>query len=299
MQLFTSMAVETVSCEVTTSSNPQSKAETHDFAVDSVLYAGGPVWTLDWCPLATTEDGTSGPLHTVETLALSTHPKRQRRNPIGLQHTGPGALQLWAVPSSVGNNLVPSGLPRLLALLWHEGNLAWDVQWCPSPSAFIQPSSNTVGQDYGDQSSDMTTAVPLQGLLAAVLGSGDVMIWAVPTVQYLLDIGPWEQQQDRQQQQQPMSALSLQLQPIMQLCCSAVGGSLASCCAWLPAPPHDQMLVGHWDGNVSIWKLQTSAGDGTAQHTMPRLYDQVTFPASPHCPGHPAAAHLRCTPVHC
>jgi hypothetical protein len=46
----------------------------------------------------------------------------------------------------------------------------------------------------------------------------------------------------------------------MQLPCSAVGGSMASCCSWLPAAPHDQLLVGCWDGNVAIWQLPTTAG---------------------------------------
>ncbi|KAF6259526.1 WD40-repeat-containing domain protein [Scenedesmus sp. NREL 46B-D3] len=50
----------------------------------------------------------------------------------------------------------------------------------------------------------------------------------------------------------------------MQMPCSAIGGSMASCCSWLPAAPHDQLLVGCWDGNVAIWQLPTTAG-GSAQ----------------------------------
>lgn len=289
LAVFNSLAVETVACEVAKG----EKAETHNFAVDSVLYAGAPVWTLDWCPLAAAEDAAAGPLNTVETLAVSTHPKGQRRNPIGLQHTGPGAVQLWAIPSSVGNPTIASGLPQVLALLWHEGRLAWDVQWCPQPSAFITVDSNTVGskQSNGSQSS----RIPLQGLLAAVLGNGDVVIWAVPTIQYLLDLAsPQTQQQpaaegeakqqqqqgDQQQQQQQAStafsgALSLKLQPVMQLSSSDVCGSLASCCSWLPAAPWDQMLVGHWDGNVSIWRLPTAAGELVVSWTAWSVYSSL------------------------
>jgi general transcription factor 3C polypeptide 2 len=108
-----------------------------------------------------------------------------------------------------------------------------------------------------------------------VLGNGDVLLWAVPTIQYLLDLAGssieesdaamQEQNPDgaaaqgtEQQQQQQHGALSLQLKPLMVLAASAVGGSLASCCRWLPAAPHDQMLVGFWDGQVAIWRLSPS-----------------------------------------
>jgi hypothetical protein len=92
----------------------------------------------------------------------------------------------------------------------------------------------------------------------------------VPTNAYLLEVAeeagvgaastPQQQQQQQQDVEQPVQPLSLQLSPLMQLPCSAVGGSMASCCSWLPAAPYDQLLVGCWDGNVAIWQLPTTAG---------------------------------------
>jgi hypothetical protein len=270
MPLFSALTVESASCEVT--ADPAEPPQQYTFNVDTVLYAGGPVWSTAWCPLHNSEDATAGPLQTVETLAVSTHPRTQRRNPIGMQHTGPGLVQLWGVPSSAESQLLPGGLPQLLALLWHDGRVCWDLAWCPDPSAFIPPSSNSTGSSSSSSTGGMPAAqqaVPLQGLLAAVLGNGDVIVWAVPTIAYLLEVAEEagvsaasapQQQQQQQDLQQPVQPLSLQLTPLMQLPCSAVGGSMASCCSWLPATPHDQLLVGCWDGNVAIWQLPTTAG---------------------------------------
>src|SRR5689334_17333582 len=60
-----------------------------NFAVDSVLFAGGPVWALDWCPAPTPGDAAAGPLQTVETLAVAAHPKSNRRNPTNVAQQGP------------------------------------------------------------------------------------------------------------------------------------------------------------------------------------------------------------------
>jgi general transcription factor 3C polypeptide 2 len=159
------------------------------------------------------------------------------------------------VPSSAESSQIPGGLPQLLALLWHDGRLAWDVQWCPNPSHFIQPASNSTGA-----SSSSSSTVPLQGLLAAALGNGDVVVWGVPTIQCLLDLASQQQQPDaQQQQQQTLQALSLRLPFVWQMPSAAVGGSLASCCSWLPTAPHDKLLVGCYDGNVVIWQLSLGA----------------------------------------
>jgi hypothetical protein len=166
-------------------------------------------------------------------------------------------LQLWGVPSSSGSQQLPGGLPKLLALLWHEGKLAWDVKWCPNPSPYITTSSNNTGA-----SSSSNNTVPLQGLLAAALASGDVVVWGVPTIQYLLDCAqqqPQQLPQQDQQQDQPTQALSLRMPYVWHMPCAAVGGSLSSCCSWLPFYPHNKVLVGCWDGNVVIWQLSLGA----------------------------------------
>jgi hypothetical protein len=172
----------------------------------------------------------------------------------------PACLQVWGVPSSNASKVLPGGLPKLLALLWHEGRLAWDIKWCPDPSPYISTSSNSTGSS--------SSQVPLQGLLAACLANGDVVVWAVPTIQHLLDCAEQHQQHQQQvqeQEQQQEQVLSLQLPYVWQMASAAVGGSLCSCCSWLPSYPHNKLLVGCWDGNVVVWQLSVGAqGEGAA-----------------------------------
>jgi len=294
MDLFASLGVDLCTCPVSRPDpGTQQQATTADapaaaeatFAVDCVLFAGGPVWAVDWCPLPAPADA-AGPLQTVETLAVATHPRSARRNPVNVAQQGPGVVQLWGVPSSTESVQIPGGLPKLLALLWHEGRLAWDVKWCPDPSPFIHVSSSDAGISSSSSGND---PLPLQGLLAAALGNGDVVVWGVPTTQCLLDLAQQEQQQqvtggaaDR--------ALSLWLPFTWQMPAAAVGGSLCSCCSWLPSAPHDKLLVGCWDGNVVIWQLSLGPqgalrrGAGTSERLKPQqLTAQMVWQNSKGC----------------
>jgi hypothetical protein len=99
VDLFTSLGVDWGSCPVDPQDLPSS-ADTDGaaaealFPLDSVLFAGGPVWALDWCPAPTASDAAAGPLQTLETLAVAAHPKDARRNPINVAQQGPGAVQV-------------------------------------------------------------------------------------------------------------------------------------------------------------------------------------------------------------
>lgn len=243
--------------------------------LDAVAAAGGPVWALAWCPLPPHDQVPHQGAKAVETLAVAAHPAVQRRNALGMRVSGPGAVQLWGVPASSAATLLPGGLPVPLALLWHEGRVTWDVAWCPDAAGFVHvsPASATLG--------DATTCggVPLQGLLAAVLGSGDVVVWAAPTVGCLLSLVTGTAQQAAHsdpacaaQAEEPRSSaqqalrqpISLRLPPFMTLAASATGGAPATRCAWHPRAPHDQLLVGACDGGVAIWALPTNS-EGTPQ----------------------------------
>ena len=60
-----------------------------------------------------------------------------------------------------------------------------------------------------------------------------------------------------------------------------VGGSAASTLEWLPRPPHDLLLVGHWDGTTALWRLAPAA-------TARRERYHVLVPPSTSC-------HLKCS----
>jgi hypothetical protein len=124
MSLFNSLGVELCSCPVsdpsaheaaegTDSQQAAAGATEATFAVDSVLFAGGPVWALDWCPDPTTEDATAGPLQSIETLAVATHPRGARRNSINVAQQGPGVLQVRRTGDASSGAGIPAALETL------------------------------------------------------------------------------------------------------------------------------------------------------------------------------------------
>lgn len=57
---------------------------------DALLFAGGPVWAMEWCP---TPDGVPA----TQYLALSCHRGMDERHHVNKTYTGPGLVQLWDV----------------------------------------------------------------------------------------------------------------------------------------------------------------------------------------------------------
>ena len=140
---------------------PPPATEEHH-AVDCTFYAGGAVWSMDWCPYCPTAYSHDAPnpqpqpsqkthpepgAH--DLLAVSAHHKNHSRNKAGKTLTGTGAIQLWSVPISTSSSSNSSSmdnqapLPKLQALLLHEGKLAWDIKWCPNPSYYLTGNSSS------------------------------------------------------------------------------------------------------------------------------------------------------------
>lgn len=62
----------------------------------------------------------------------------------------------------------------------------------------------------------------------------------------------------------------------MTLPAARVGGSLPATLEWLPRPPHDSLLAGHWDGTVSMWRLAPRAGaEPSRRAAVDTLADQL------------------------
>ena len=102
------------------------------------------------------------------------------------------------------------------------------------------------------------------GWLAVALGSGDVLVAPVPHPAAVLEQQQQEQQQRQQVDspggQQQHSIPTVRLAAAVTLASARVGGSLAATLDWLPRPPHDLLLVGHWDGTTALWRLAPSEG---------------------------------------
>ncbi|KAL6614133.1 hypothetical protein ACP70R_036403 [Stipagrostis hirtigluma subsp. patula] len=61
---------------------------------DFILFAGGNVWTLDWCPRLCNKPGSS---INCEYLAVSAHPPGSSYHKLGMPLTGRGIIQVWCL----------------------------------------------------------------------------------------------------------------------------------------------------------------------------------------------------------
>ncbi|EFN53310.1 hypothetical protein CHLNCDRAFT_136985 [Chlorella variabilis] len=252
-----------------------SKAE----ARDVLLHAGGPVWGLDWCPASGGGgSGGEGPAASVRGcnyLAVSCHPLGAQHNVIGALVQAPACIQVWEVshpeqeaapqppqqrqqqqqqqqqaqppPQQPQQPQRPAGpqLPRLALALAHGGGLCWHCQWCPDPGLADSPTDG--GGDVLPRQAAGCAAV--LGLVAAALGDGSVKVWPVPHPQAVQQLRPAAT---------PAPAadpLVVSLPPVAACSSAALGGSLPCVVEWLPAPPHDLLAVGCWDGSLALFKL--------------------------------------------
>jgi hypothetical protein len=236
---FTAIAVERCTCDLPTAlaagpgspppRQPRQAApppRRGEFVTDGLLFAGAPVWALDWCPWPAARSAP-GPLEAVELLAVATHPKGIPRSRLGAAQRGPGSFQLWAVPhgapaaggggssrgrgaaeaddAEAGAAAAAAALPRCVAIVQHGGRLAWDLKWCPDPSAMLAGGAAALASPAAPAAAGEASggggggggdgAVPLQGVLAAVLGDGSVAVYAVPSVAALEALGRGAAQQ--------------------------------------------------------------------------------------------------------
>ncbi|KAL3157576.1 hypothetical protein ABBQ32_012027 [Trebouxia sp. C0010 RCD-2024] len=229
---------------------PNKKPKTR--CEDLLCYAGGAVWSLDWCP------GSEGTDDIVQHFAVGVHPSGRTKTVIGEAVFGSALVQIWSAPSETSSNSMSTStaLPEMQLGLWHQGGLTWDCKWCPCNTATQTNSSSSM---------------PRLGLLALVLGSGELQVLAVPqpaAAQQALLPG------DEQVGPDPFL---VDLPPVAWLQPQAFGNSLPSVVEWLPVPPHDLLLVGFWDGSVAVVRLQP--GTAPTPATPVALQGQGQAPA--------------------
>lgn len=108
--------------------------------VDVLLHAGGLIWACDFCPRPS---GSAA-----ELLAASVHPADVSRHKVGQTVHGLGAVQIWQVPhASPEAPSAPSAAPPHLAMcIVHDGQVTWDVKWCPDPR-LVYASTLTASED--------------------------------------------------------------------------------------------------------------------------------------------------------
>ncbi|KAF6166036.1 hypothetical protein GIB67_012933 [Kingdonia uniflora] len=77
------------------------------YSKDVVLYAGGPVWALDWCP---SSHQNSDHQFNCQFLAVAAHPPNSSYHKIGAPVNGIGVVQIWCL---LNMNLTEEKLPPL------------------------------------------------------------------------------------------------------------------------------------------------------------------------------------------
>lgn len=177
---------------------------------DAAAFAGGVVWCAAFAPSPSQPSPPIlSPQTHIEYVAVGVHNKNRPRNRAGAPLPGPGAIQLWGIPHSDAAPGYDEGLPICRFLLSHGGSVTWDLSWCPVPLEFLGTSTSErtattpaavqgAGSDVevavlnSDESTPQaqagpsgslpanSKAVPLLGLLAAVLGDGTVELFSVP-----------------------------------------------------------------------------------------------------------------------
>nr|XP_043610155.1 uncharacterized protein LOC122581903 [Erigeron canadensis] len=101
---FSSAAVPKDMSDGNRMSSPLSK--------DFVMYVGGHVWALDWCPRAHPSSNSDT---NVEFIAVSAHPPNSAYHKIGAPLTGRGLIQIWCI-LNIGvkdQDVIPSGKGKL------------------------------------------------------------------------------------------------------------------------------------------------------------------------------------------
>ncbi len=231
---------------------------------DLVLHAGGPVWALDWCPAALpvpggsdgdgARNGANGTAPAqLRYLAVGCHPADAALHRLGAPVEGPGVLQVWEVAGEGAGAAPPP--PRLALALAHAGGVAWHARWCPAADLADAPAAAPAARG-GRGAAAEPPPPPRLGLLAAALGDGAVRVYAVPQPRALAAAAGVAAAGAA-----PPPPLLLHLAPVAALGVARLGlGALPSLVDWLPAAPHDLLLVGCWDGSVAVARLAPSAG---------------------------------------
>ncbi|XP_073348340.1 general transcription factor 3C polypeptide 2 [Pagrus major] len=205
---------------------------------DMVLYAGGPVWALEWCP---TPDGAPASQY----IALACHRGMDDQHYVNKTYSGPGLVQLWDI-SKLEYNSRPDSQPALAYGLAQDKGFIWHLKWCPAGG--WEPPSCGRKEPF----------LPRLGLLAVATSNSVVTIYSLPHPDALLSNN---KQDNSAGQQLPIyqaaGVLTLKLGAFKAPRHEKSGQVLSM--DWLPAKPHDIMAIGFYDGVVGLWDLSSKS----------------------------------------
>ncbi|XP_071323756.1 general transcription factor 3C polypeptide 2 isoform X2 [Trachinotus anak] len=215
-------------------------APAHPECWDMVLYAGGPVWAMEWCP---TPEGAPA----TQYIAVACHRGMDDHHYVNKTYSGPGLVQLWDVGKLEYNNR-PDSQPVLAYGLAQDKGFIWQLKWCPA-GGWELPSCGR-----------KAPFLPRLGLLAVATSTGVVTIYSLPhpdalhSNNRLPDSGKASQQLPIYQAK---GVLTLKLGAFKASHQEQSGQVLSM--DWLPEKPHNIMAIGFYDGIVGFWDLSAKS----------------------------------------
>ncbi|XP_068433274.1 general transcription factor 3C polypeptide 2 [Clinocottus analis] len=205
---------------------------------DMLLFAGGPVWALEWCP---TPDGAPA----CQYVALACHGGMEDRHCVNKTHSGAGLVQLWDLGPLQYNSRPPSQ-PALAYGLAQDKGFVWHVKWCPAGGWELPSCGRT------------DPFLPRLGLLAVATSTGVVTIYSLPHPDAL--------HSSKGQTGKDITQLPIyQAEGVVTLKLGALKAprhdksGQVLCMDWLPEKPHNIMAIGFYDGVVGLWDLSTKS----------------------------------------
>ncbi|XP_034756650.1 general transcription factor 3C polypeptide 2 [Etheostoma cragini] len=207
---------------------------------DMLLYAGGPVWAMEWCP---TPDGAPA----TQYLALGCHRGMDDQHYVNKMYSGPGLIQLWDL-GMLEYNSRPDSQPAFAYGLAQDKGFIWQLKWCPA-GGWELPSCGR-----------KAPFLPRVGLLAVATSTGVVTIYSLPHPD-ALHSNRKQAHSGKASEQLPIyqarGVLTLKLGSFKAPRHQRSGQVLSM--DWLPQKPHNIMAIGFYDGVVGLWDLSTKS----------------------------------------
>ncbi|XP_054910303.1 general transcription factor 3C polypeptide 2 isoform X2 [Poeciliopsis prolifica] len=207
---------------------------------DMFLFAGGPVWALEWCP---TPDGAPASQY----IALACHRGMDDLHYVNQTYSEPGLVQLWDC-GKLEYNKRPDSQPSLVYGLAQDKGFIWQLKWCPAGGWELPDSVRKA------------PFLPRLGLLAVATSSSVVTIYSLPHPDALLSntkLTHSERNNEKPPIYKVRGVITLKLGCIKSLREGKSGQVLSM--DWLPQKPHNIMAVGFYDGVVGLWDLCTKS----------------------------------------
>ncbi|CAJ1077908.1 general transcription factor 3C polypeptide 2 [Xyrichtys novacula] len=208
---------------------------------DMVLFTGGPVWTIEWCP---TPDGAP----VSQYIALACHREMDEKHHVNKIYSGHGLVQLWEI-GKLDISSRPDFTPALSYGLAQDKGFIWKLKWCPA-GGWEPPNC--------DKEAPL---LPRLGLLAVATSTSVVTIYSLPHPEALLS-NKKPTHSGKHNQQMPIyqaeGVLTLKLGSFKAPRQEQSGQVLSM--DWLPVKPHNIMAIGFYDGVVGLWDLSSKTG---------------------------------------